>query len=108
MATGGRRSRSPPPTTRRASTGAPGRSTVAELDNAMYGEIKRAQLERFGAASEIDNPRLDFAAIARDFGLQGIRVESEGALDGALDEAFAAERPVLVDVVCGDDVAILP
>jgi thiamine pyrophosphate-dependent acetolactate synthase large subunit-like protein len=85
--------------------GIDGPAILIVMNNAMYGEIKRVQLERFGAATQIDNPRLDFAAIARDFGLQGIRVESEETLDAALDQAFAARRPVLVDIVCGGDVA---
>jgi acetolactate synthase-1/2/3 large subunit len=82
-----------------------GPAILIVMNNAMYGEIKRVQLERFGVATQIANPRLDFAAIARDFGLLGLRVERESGLDAALDQAFAAKRPVLLDIVCGDDVA---
>jgi thiamine pyrophosphate-dependent acetolactate synthase large subunit-like protein len=85
--------------------GIAGPAILIVMNNAMYGEIKRVQLERFGAATQIANPPLDFAAIARDCGLAGLRVAHEGALDAALDRAFAADRPVLVDIVCGDDVA---
>ena len=86
-----------------ASVGGP--AVLIVMNNAMYGEIKRVQLERFGAASQVDIPRLDFAAIARDFGLQGIRVAAEDGLGPAFRRAFASRRPVVVDVACGTDVA---
>jgi acetolactate synthase-1/2/3 large subunit len=86
-----------------ASVGGP--AILVVMNNAMYGEIKRVQLERFGAASQVAIPRLDFAAIARDFGLQGIRVDREDELPSAYAQAFAAKRPVVVDVACGADVA---
>ena len=41
----------------------------------------------------------DFAAVARSFGVRGIRVEQPGALAAALQEALAANGPVVVDVV---------
>jgi thiamine pyrophosphate-dependent acetolactate synthase large subunit-like protein len=69
------------------------------------GRSKRVQLARFGAGHEIDIPALDFARIAESFGIKGIRVEREGALDAAFAEALASPKPVIVDVVCGDDVA---
>lgn len=40
----------------------------------------------------------DFAAVARGFGCNGIRVETAAQLEGAIRDAFAAERPVVVDV----------
>ena len=40
----------------------------------------------------------DFAAVARNFGLQGIRVERPGDIAPALREAIAAEETVVVDV----------
>jgi acetolactate synthase-1/2/3 large subunit len=82
-----------------------GPAVMVVMNNAMYGEIKRVQLARFGAGHEIDIPALDFARIAESFGIRGIRVEREGALDAAFAEAFASPKPVIVDVVCGDDVA---
>lgn len=75
------------------------------MNNAMYGEIKRVQLERFGAGHEIGIPRLDFARIAESFGVRGIRVERERELDSAYAKAFASREPVVIDVVCGSDVA---
>jgi acetolactate synthase I/II/III large subunit len=86
-----------------ASVGGP--AVMVVMNNAMYGEIKRVQLARFAAGHEIDIPALDFARIAESFGIRGIRVEREGALDAAFAEALASPKPVIVDVVCGDDVA---
>ena len=40
----------------------------------------------------------DFAALARDFGLRGIRVERPGDIAPALRQAVAAEETVVVDV----------
>ena len=41
----------------------------------------------------------DFAAVARSFGVEGIRVEEPDAIRPALDKALALRAPVLVDVV---------
>ncbi len=54
------------------------------------------QMLRFGPT--------DFAAIARAFGVKGIRVEHPGAIASALSEALAADEPVLLDVVTDIDV----
>ena len=86
-----------------ASVGGP--AVLIVMNNAMYGEIKRVQLERFGAATQIAIPALDFAAIARAFGVTGLRVDREDELEPAFRTAFAARSPVVVDIACGDDVA---
>lgn len=41
----------------------------------------------------------DFTAVARSFGVRGIRVERPGDIAPALAEALAADEPVVVDVV---------
>jgi acetolactate synthase-1/2/3 large subunit len=41
----------------------------------------------------------DFSAVARSFGVRGIRVEQPGAIAAALQQAIAANAPVVVDVV---------
>ena len=82
-----------------------GPAVMVVMNNAMYGEIKRVQLQRFGAGFEIGIPPLNFARIAESFGIHGIRVERERELDGAYAKAFASREPVLIDVVCGSDVA---
>ena len=54
-----------------------------------------AELLRFGPT--------DFAAIARSFGLRGIRVERPEEIAPALRDAIAADETVLVDVVTAID-----
>jgi acetolactate synthase-1/2/3 large subunit len=41
----------------------------------------------------------DFAAVARSFGVFGIRVEEPGEIAAALKQAMAADGPVVIDVV---------
>lgn len=41
----------------------------------------------------------DFTAVARSFGVRGIRVERPGEIAPALSEALAANEPVVVDIV---------
>jgi acetolactate synthase-1/2/3 large subunit len=41
---------------------------------------------------------IDYARVAEDLGCLGIRVETPGEIRGALEKAFAAGRPTLVDV----------
>jgi acetolactate synthase I/II/III large subunit len=43
----------------------------------------------------------DFTAVARSFGVRGIRVEQPGEIAPALREALAADETVVVDVVTG-------
>ena len=43
-------------------------------------------------------PDADFAKIAESMGALGLTVEKPGDLEGALDKAFSAKRPVVVDV----------
>ncbi len=46
---------------------------------------------------------VNFADIAENMGALGIRVEKPGDLPGALDQAFSANRPVVLDVVTDID-----
>ena len=41
----------------------------------------------------------DFTAVARSFGVRGIRVERPGEIAAALQQAISAAGPVVVDVV---------
>jgi acetolactate synthase-1/2/3 large subunit len=69
------------------------------FDNERYGTIAMHQ-ERRGSASAIgtDLGRIDFAAIARACGAQGIAVENDAAFEPALRRALAAERPTVIHV----------
>ena len=43
-------------------------------------------------------PDADFAAIAESMGAMRLTVNKPGDLQGALDKAFSADRPVVMDV----------
>lgn len=51
-------------------------------------------------AVNLVNP--NFAALAESFGVKGIRVEQESELLPALLKAYAANDPVVVDVITAD------
>jgi acetolactate synthase-1/2/3 large subunit len=52
--------------------------------------------------------KVNFARIAEDMGAVGIRVEDPKELSGALQRAFKADRPVVIDVVTDIDVLAPP
>jgi acetolactate synthase-1/2/3 large subunit len=67
--------------------------------NGSYGTIRLHQERAFPGrriATDLANP--DFARLAEAFGATGIRVEHEAEIESALDRAFAAAGPVLIDV----------
>jgi pyruvate dehydrogenase (quinone) len=53
-------------------------------------------------------PAFDYAAYARQLGLEGIRVERPEDVGPALDRALAAARPAVVDVLTDPEVPPLP
>jgi pyruvate dehydrogenase (quinone) len=53
-------------------------------------------------------PAFDYAAYARQIGLEGIRVERPEDVGPALDRALAARRPAVVDVLTDPEVPPLP
>ncbi|MCG2571997.1 thiamine pyrophosphate-dependent enzyme [Acinetobacter sp. ME22] len=69
------------------------------FNNNAYGNVYRDQQETFAGrllGSELVNP--DFVKFAESFGVQAMRVSSPVQLKTALEQAFAADRPVLVEV----------
>jgi len=53
-------------------------------------------------------PEVNYAAYADLIGLKGIRVETPDEIEGAWDEAFSSDRPVVVDALCDPSVPPLP
>ena len=53
-------------------------------------------------------PEVNYAAYADLIGLKGIRVETPDEIESAWDQAFAADRPVVVDALCDPNVPPLP
>jgi acetolactate synthase-1/2/3 large subunit len=71
---------------------------VVVVDNGGYGEIRNEMLGRGDEPLAVDLPGVDFPAVARGLGCDGVRVEDERALERELEAAFAAPRPTLLHV----------
>ena len=83
-------------------------ATFVVFDNGRLGMVKLEQeeggLPEFGTV--LHNP--DLAAVATAIGLQGIKVTDPDDVDGAVQEALAARRPVLLDVETNAEEVALP
>lgn len=75
------------------------------LNDAQYGMIyhgmKAIGMDPFSTAI----PRVDFTAYARALGADGVTVETEHALDAALDMAMEARGPFVLDVLVDPEIA---
>lgn len=73
------------------------------FNDGHFGNVKRNQKlgydERY-IASDLHNP--DFVKLAESYGAMGLRAESPEALGKAMDEAFKADMPVVIDVPVGE------
>jgi len=67
--------------------------TIAGLELAHYGTTFGTVFEKDGESSSPD-----FAAIARAYGVEGVRIESAAELKPALEAAIQKKRPVVIDV----------
>ncbi len=63
-----------------------------------YGLIKWKQTAAFGKHSHISFTNPDWMKLADAFGMAGFKVERAADLPGALEAAFAAGRPALIEV----------
>ncbi|MBO0735393.1 MAG: thiamine pyrophosphate-binding protein [Alphaproteobacteria bacterium] len=88
-------------TARRAGIGL----TVIVVNNAASGYVKALQHAMFrGRYQSCDLVEMDYAAIARAMGCNGIRVEDPDRLGGAVREGLAERtRPSVIDVVVTRD-----
>jgi pyruvate dehydrogenase (quinone) len=84
---------------------------VVVYNNFSFGLIT-LEAEAIGVPAwkkAIDFPNPDFAALARDCGAVGFKAEKPGELREAIDQAFKAEGPAIVDcVVAADELPNLP
>ncbi len=71
---------------------------VVVVDNAGYGEIRNQMAERDDPVHAVDLDRIDFAALGRSLGCEGVFAEDRASLASALEGAFAADRPTVVHV----------
>ncbi len=67
--------------------------TIAGLEKAHFGTT-------FGTVFKVDGRSTspDYAALARAYGVQGIRIESADQFKPALERAIASDEPVVMDV----------
>ena len=73
--------------------------TVIVANNGMYGTIRMHQERHYPErvhGTGLINP--DFAMLARSFGGRGVRVETDGEFDAALDDALAHRGLSLIEV----------
>jgi len=78
--------------------------TVVVNNNSGFGQnltgVRRVAGNRPGRGEELIRfGPTDFAAVARSFGVRGIRVERAAEIAPALAEALPAGEPIVVDVV---------
>ena len=80
------------------------------VDNQASGYVKALQHSLYADRFQsVDSVPVDYARVARAFGLHAERVDDPAQLAGALERAMAADRPALVDVaVTGDPAGLLP
>ena len=87
------------------------RLVVLVLNNRDLNQVTWEQRVLAGdpkyAASQ-DVPAFDFAAFAESVGLRGIRVERPEQVEPAWDQAFAADRPVVIDAIVDPNEPPLP
>ncbi|GAB5376417.1 MAG: acetolactate synthase catalytic subunit [Acuticoccus sp.] len=80
--------------------------TLCIVNNAASGYIKSLQHAMYGDYQSSDLIEMDYAALAKDFGCHGIRVDDPDALAPALQEAIAERSlPSVIDVVVTRDPA---
>ena len=78
--------------------------TIVIMNNSNMQFIKDNQRLFFdGRYISTEFSELDYAAIARAFGCDGIRVEHSGELDGAFAKALASPKATVIDVRIDDD-----
>ena len=82
---------------------------LLNFNNSSFGWIKALQKSRGESKPlSVDLSAQDAAAIARAFGLQGIRVETLAELEAGFDAAFAHAGPVLLDIVVESVAEVVP
>ena len=82
---------------------------IVVMKNNTLGQIKWEQMMFLGNPEyECDLQPIDFATVARGFGITGFRAGSASDLSGALDSAFSASGPALVEATVDPNEPLLP
>lgn len=84
-------------------------AVLVHCNNACFGWIKALQaLHSKSKFFSVDFTAGDPCLVARGFGLKALRIDSASGLDDGLEEAFASDGPVFVDVATESEVVELP
>jgi acetolactate synthase I/II/III large subunit len=84
-------------------------AVLIHFNNGCFGWIKALQaLHCKRKFMSVDFTQGNMACVAEGFGLKAFHIESPAELDHALDEAFASEGPVFLDVVTEPELSELP
>jgi len=82
---------------------------IVNFNNSCFGWIKAIQsIHSGGRYLGVDFSTVDHGAVARAFGMDGVRVERASDLEGVLEAAIRSGRPTLVDVPTESEEKDLP
>jgi len=87
------------------------RLVICVLNNGDLNQVTwelRAMADSPRVPQTQDVPPFDYAQYARSIGLEGIRVERTADIAPAWEQAFTADRPVVIDALTDPDVPTLP
>jgi acetolactate synthase-1/2/3 large subunit len=79
---------------------------VVVMNDSSYGNIRQEQLMKYDRTIGVDFRDVDFAAAARGFGVDGVRVSSEAELLDAVRSALAGNAPFVVDASIDRDMSV--
>lgn len=79
------------------------------FNNDVFGWIKGETAHVYDADFfATDFGRVDYAAVARGFGIKGYRIERADEVRGVLEEAFSFRGPALIEVRLSDQSRVVP
>jgi acetolactate synthase-1/2/3 large subunit len=82
-----------------------GKSIIVLLNNGMYGTIRMHQEREFPhhlSGSQLQNP--DFAALAKAYGYNGVRITHTAEFEPAFVQALASDRGTVIEVMLDPEV----
>ncbi len=87
------------------------RCVIAVLNNGDLNQVTW-EMRAMGGYPRLEEtqkvPAFDYAAYAASLGLTGLRVETPEQVAPAWEQAFAADRPVVIDCLCDATIPTLP
>lgn len=83
---------------------------VVVMNNQVLGMVRQWQKLFYGHRFSQTDPhrRTDFVALAKAFGVEGLRIEKNSEVEKTLEKAFSLHRPVVVDCRISKDQNVLP